>query len=214
MKNIKVVVFDHDDTLVNTFGTKAAEHIYIAKEYYGRTITDEDIRREWGKSLSTVLQNLYNTDNVDQAIEYNKQLHLKYPKIIFNDTARTLQVLKGKGYLLGTVTSTIKFSHDHDLDSLDFPEGIFDYKQTQEDTEVHKPDPRVFDPFKVWLKKQGLAADHVLYIGDGMHDYVAATGAGFHFIGVDTGPTKGNDFRKKGVKSVPHVGHLISEVLV
>jgi phosphoglycolate phosphatase len=214
MKNIKVILFDHDDTLVDTYGTKSAEHIYIAKKYYGRDITEIDIKREWGKSLSTVLKNLYQTDDIEQATEYNKQLHLKYPKVIFDATAKTLSELKSMGYKLGTVTSTIKFSHDHDLETLDFPEGIFEYKQTQEDTDVHKPDPKVFDLVKIWLKDQGLKPEQVLYVGDGMHDFKAASGAGFHFVGVDTGPSEGKDFIKNNVKSVPHIGHLISDILL
>ena len=214
MKDIKVVLFDHDDTLVDTFGNKAAQHMYVAKKYYGRDLTEEDLKREWGKSLHTVLMNLYDTDDIDRAIELSTQHHKEYPKTLFQDTLKTLTELRERGVLLGTLTSTVHESHDYDMQNLGFPEGIFAYTQTQEDTVMHKPDPRVFDPVKAWLKDQGLRPDQVLYVGDSMYDYKAAQEAGLHFVGVDTGPSKGQYFRDNDIRSIPHVGHLITDVLV
>lgn len=50
--HIKVVLFDHDDTLVGTISTKWAEHKFIAKKYYQKELTDDEIRLHWGKPLA------------------------------------------------------------------------------------------------------------------------------------------------------------------
>ena len=41
---IKAVLFDHDDTLVDTIGTKWAQHKFIADKYYAKQLTDEEIK--------------------------------------------------------------------------------------------------------------------------------------------------------------------------
>lgn len=207
-ENIKAVFLDHDDTLVGTIEAKWAHHKHVAETFYGRELTDDDIRPHWGKPLGELVCLLYGTDDREQALAYNTATHEAYPKTLFPATIPTLQRLKAAGLLTGIVTATSSFSFEHDLDLHEIPRDLIDYTQTADNTPFHKPDPRVFDPAIEWLNNRGIAPDEVLYIGDGLHDMRAATGAGFNFLGVETGLVATEEFRQNGGQSIPNIAAL------
>ncbi|WP_414479912.1 HAD family hydrolase, partial [Pseudomonas aeruginosa] len=80
-----------------------------------------------------------------------------------------------------------------------------DYTQTADDTPFHKPDPRVFEPALTWLETQDVRPEEVYYIGDGLHDMKAALGAGFNFLGVETGLVTAEQFAEHNVISIPTI---------
>lgn len=207
--DIKAVLFDHDDTLVGTKEPKWAHHKHVARTHYGKELTDADIIPHWGKPLGELVCLLYGTDDVEQAMANNKSSHADFPKILFEATVPTLERIKRAGKLVGIVTATSRFSFEHDLDQHHMPRRAIDYTQTADDTPYHKPDPRVFDPAIAWLKENDIAPQDVLYIGDGLHDMKAALGAGFNFLGVETGLVTAEQFRDAGVLSIPGVEHLM-----
>lgn len=209
---IKAVLFDHDDTLVGTIDAKWAHHKYVARTHYGKELTDEEIIPHWGKPLKELVCLLYGTADAEQAMAHNMACHENFPKTLFETTIPTLERLKQAGKLIGIITATSRFSLEHDLDSHSIPRDIIDYTQTADDTSYHKPDPRVFDPAITWLKEQGIAPAEVLYVGDGLHDMQAAVGAGFSFLGVETGLVKADQFTAAGTTSIPEIGHLIPQI--
>ena len=200
--HIKVVLFDHDDTLVGTINTKWAEHKFIAKKYYQKELTDEEIRIHWGKPLEELVCLLYGTDDVKQAIAHNVRHHTEFEKELFTATIPTLQRIKDSGRKLGVITATSRLSFEHDIEHHEVPTELLDYTQTADDTPFHKPDPRVFQPTLKWLAQQNIRPEEVLYIGDGLHDMRAAIGAGFHFLGVETGLVSADEFQRVGAKSI------------
>jgi len=208
-QNIKVVLFDHDDTLVGTIGPKWDEHKFIAQTYYDKHLTDAEIREHWGKPLNELVCLLYGTDDAEQAIVYNVTHHEQYPKKLFSHTIPVLTSLHKQGKKIGVITATNRFSFDYDLDSLQIPRELFDFTQTADETSYHKPNPKVFDPMLIWLKDNNIRADEVIYIGDGLHDMKAAIGAGFQFLGVETGLVNKKQFEEVQAISVPTAGHLI-----
>jgi phosphoglycolate phosphatase-like HAD superfamily hydrolase len=206
--HIKMVTFDHDDTLVGTIGTKWEQHKHIARTYYGRELTDNDIKLHWGKPLGEMICLLYGTDDVEQALANNTACHEDFPKELFVATIPTLARIKATGKRLGIVTATSRFSFEHDLDHHQIPRDLLDYTQTADDTAFHKPDSRVFDPFFEWIEARDIKRGEVLYVGDGLHDMKAALGAGFEFIGVETGLVTAEQFKEAGARSIPDVSHL------
>ena len=200
--HIKVVLFDHDDTLVGTINTKWAEHKFIAKKYYQKELTDEEIRIHWGKPLEELVCLLYGTDDVKQAIAHNVRHHTEFEKELFTATIPTLQRIKDSGRKLGVIIATSRLSFEHDIEHHEVPTELLDYTQTADDTPFHKPDPRVFQPTLKWLAQQNIRPEEVLYIGDGLHDMKAAIGAGFHFLGVETGLVSADEFQRVGAKSI------------
>lgn len=207
--HIKVVVFDHDDTLVGTIGPKRQQHKYIAKKHYNKDLTDAEIKMHWGKPFVEMMCLIYGTDDGGQALAYNTACHEDFPKELFAGTVDVLKHMKSKGLMVGVVTATIRFSFEHDLTLHKIPMSLIDYTQTSEDTSFHKPDPKVFEPLQAWLRARSISPNEVLYIGDGLHDMKAALGAGFNFLGVETGLVTSEQFTSAGAKSIPNVAQLL-----
>lgn len=207
-EHIKVVFFDHDDTLVGTMSAKWAQHKLIARTYYGKELTDADIIEHWGKPLHELVCLLYGTDDVEQAIAHNVTHHEAFPKELFTAAIPTLRHIKATGRMTGIITATSRFSFEHDLDLHQIPRELLDYTQTADDTPFHKPDKRVFEPALAWLERARVRPDEVVYIGDGLHDMKAALGAGFSFLGVETGLITAEQFRTEGASSIPDIAYL------
>lgn len=203
--NIKAVLFDHDDTLVGTIVPKWAHHKHVAKRHYGKVLLDEEIRSHWGIPLPELVKVLYGTENVEEALANNALSHEQFPKILFEGTIDLLNGLHRRGIKTGIITATSRFSFEHDLDLHRFPRESIDYTQTADDTQYHKPDPRVFGPAISWLREVAIEPSEVVYIADGLHDMKAARGAGFQFVGVETGLIKVSDFSANGVRSFPTI---------
>jgi phosphoglycolate phosphatase len=208
-EHIRVVFFDHDDTLVGTIGTKWEQHKHVARTFYGKELADAEIQMHWGKPLSELVCLLYGTDDVEQAMAHNTATHEDYPKELFTATIPTLRHIKAAGKLVGIITATSRFSFEHDLTLHQVPRELIDYSQTADDTPFHKPDPRVFKPALEWLDEQQIRPSEVIYIGDGLHDMRAAVGAGFSFLGVETGLVTAAQFKQNGAKSIPTIRELL-----
>jgi phosphoglycolate phosphatase-like HAD superfamily hydrolase len=204
----KVVLFDHDDTLVATLGPKGRQHKYVARNYYGKDLTDEQLRTHWGKPLSTLLGLLYDTDDIETALARNRAEYANFPKELHPHTVPALDYIQNSGRKIGIVTATRRPNLEADLAHLGIPEARFDYLQTEESTPFHKPDPRVFEPAVKWLGGLGIRPGEAVYIGDGLQDMEAALGIGFQFVGVGTGLITPGEFRSRGAKAVNHLGEL------
>jgi len=209
LSGIGAVIFDHDDTLVGSYKAKWAQHKHVAQTWYNKELTDDEIRQHWGKPFRTLIRLLYETEDLDTAFRRMMAVHKAYPKLLLPETIPTLQSVHDSGRLIGVVTATMRFSFEHDLDELGIPRNLLDYTQTEDETEHHKPDKRVFDPAKSWLRAMGVNDSEVLYVGDGLHDYAAASGAGFRFLGVETGLVNQLQFIDAGAVCVSSLGKLL-----
>src|ERR1043165_7200592 len=108
--SVKVVLFDHDDTLVGTIKAKWAQHKYIARTFYGKELTDDELRLHWGKPLTVLMKMLYETDHIDMAMSYNIATRPQFPKQLLKNTIKTLNALRKSGRKLGLVTATTRAS--------------------------------------------------------------------------------------------------------
>ena len=207
-ENIKAVLFDYDDTLVGTVGRKFAQYKHVAKKYYNKDLTEDEVKQHWGKPLGELLRLLYGTDDVEQAIAINTAHDKYFPTELFVASISTLKRVKSAGKLIGIITATSRFNIERDLATHQIPHSLLDYTQTADDTTFHKPDPRVFEPAIVWLASQEVLPNEVIYIGDGLHDMKAALGAGFNFLGVETGLVTAEQFAGNGATSIPKIADL------
>lgn len=95
------------------------------------------------------------------------------------DCTETLRFLKDRGLYLSIVSNI----DDDMLEPLVEREGLhryFDHWTSSEAARSCKPDPKFFD---VTLKKSGLAAERVLFVGDSPeHDIVGANAAGMRSV--------------------------------
>ncbi len=77
-------------------------------------------------------------------------------------------------------------------------EGIY----CNEDCLYKKPDPRTYDELLSDIRKKGdLDLSRIVAVGDHPDDYLAAEGAGFHFVGVLTGVYNREDFARSGLSA-------------
>jgi len=207
--HIRAVVFDFDDTLVATIEAKWSLHKLIAKEIYGKELTDEDIKPHWGKPLRTLIGLLHGEENVDQIMALEGSINRDFPKVIYEDTIAVLKALRQSGKLICLVTAHDRKNLIIDLKSAGIAKSLFDYIQTADDTIYHKPDPRVFKPLKNWLEVKSLKPKQVVYVGDALHDMNAALGAGFEFIGVTTGLVTQAEFTAHNIKPITKLSDLL-----
>lgn len=204
----RAVIFDLDDTLVDCIGPKWLQHKEAAKEFSGLELTDEDLRSVWGMPFKKMVKKLYRTDDFDGALRVIRSISDDYPKIPFPGTTEKLIELGSQGLVLGILTSMSKEGVDRDFTYLPYEEDWFFSVQTEDDTEFHKPDSRVFGPTLERLAEIGLTAADVVYIGDNVFDFQATTGAGIDFIGVATGLTSVSEFNRLGCWAIPSVAEL------
>lgn len=206
---IKAVIFDWDDTLVGTIEGKWAQHKHVAKTFYNRELTDEDLSRYWGKPLTKLVRLLYANDNIEEVMNHLISVDKDFPKVLFDHTLGVVERLRANGRLVALVTAHNSFGLNQDFDDLGIPLGMFDYIQTEDDTSFHKPDPRVFESTIDWLKRKSILPDEAMYIGDGLHDREAAVGASMQFIGVATGLVSVDQFENVGSLAVKSLEDLL-----
>jgi HAD superfamily hydrolase (TIGR01549 family) len=196
---IKAVIFDLDDTLVKTHVVKWAQHKAVARDTYGRELTDEKLREHWGKPFNTLITILHDgADTLENMLAaYAANAHL-FPKELHDATTDTIQMLLERGIKLGIVTATNKVFLLRDLEHLNIPSEQFFFLQAADETDFHKPDPRVFEPILGELERRGISNDETMYVGDALTDWYAARDAGMHFIGVTTGLHTADEFKAAG----------------
>lgn len=206
--HIKAALFDLDDTLVQTIAVKWRQHKFVARKFYGKELTDAELRKHWGKPMQQLVCELYDTDDAEQALANVATCYDDYKKTLFDKSLPYLDLLKSEGVRVGVVTAAHKMAVDKDMSYLPDLRERLEYIQTSSDTDVFKPDPRVFDPAIEWLASLAIAPHETVYVGDAIKDYIAAIGAGFAFVGVETGLVSRHEFAAVGATSVSNIADL------
>ncbi len=181
---IKAVIFDYDDTLVKTIESKWDALRETGKHFYNLEIKDSHIKKFWGLPYQEMLTGvLMNADLFENLNTNYESVRSEFPMLAFPDALNTINILL-EGYKIGILTSSAKKLVIEDLEMLKFPVNKFIKIQTSEDTDVHKPNPKVFEPILEVLKKEGVKKNEIIYIGDSTRDFYAAKHAGIKFYGV------------------------------
>lgn len=211
MNTIKAILFDYDDTLVKTKQIQVKVIQETGRKFYGVELSEEKILEKWGEPFQSLFEFIF--DGVasfeDAARDYKS---IRSPMEVYDGAVETLKTLVTK-FKVGIVTASSYDLVVPDLKTLGFPVNEFFKIQTAEDTTVHKPDPKVFDPILQELKLQNILPNEVVYIGDALRDYQAATGAGLHFIGAAFLPKSEEIFTKVGTPYVNNFKELANIIL-
>lgn len=210
---IKAVIFDFDDTLVNTFETKALALQQTAREVYDYELAIEKIKTHWGKPYHEMLLLLFEgvTDDLNDILKNFEDIREHFPSQLFDNVKETVEQLKEE-VVLGIVTSTSKQLILSDLALIDLSPDNFFYIQTFEDTDFHKPDPKVFEPMFEKLKTKSISKEEIVYVGDGIKDFYAARDAGLQFYGVANAITSKEKFEKEGAHVLSDIKELLNIV--
>lgn len=180
-----VLIFDLDDTLIESFPEYVRLHQRLARDLSWRVPTAAELVH-YGPTWEATLERLWPGAGLDEFMARYETLaddHC-YPAIAGVPTA--LAQLREVGHSLWIVTKRSRRRLAQRMDQAglrrDLFEGIFAY----EDQPASKPDPRCFEP--VWRELGGPAGERALYVGDREDDHIAARAAGLGFVGVRTGP--------------------------
>lgn len=207
---IKAIIFDYDDMLVQTMASKWDALKATGKRFYNLDITDDHIRKFWGKPFREMLEGVLSHADTFENLEQNYlSLHGDFPMRAHANAPLVLAKLM-ETYEVGVLTASSRKLVVDDLTMTGFAVDKMIYIQASEDTDVHKPDPRVFDPMLRHLAAQHIERSRVLYVGDGVKDYEAARDAGLNFIGVTYGTTSRSDFKTAGARTIATLNELLS----
>jgi phosphoglycolate phosphatase-like HAD superfamily hydrolase len=213
-KHYQAIIFDLDDTLVAAGPIKWAHHKAVAKEYFGRDLPDETLARYWGMPFDPMIELLHNhAATAKQLRPAYAATRSRFPKQPFPDAIITVQSFLKSGYYVGVLSAMNRDEVKDDLQQLGLPLTDFFLVQGAEDTTVHKPDPAVFAPALALLARRDIKAENVLYVGDALTDWAAASSAGLGFIGVTTGFTPAEDFARNNVPNLPTISK-VAELLL
>jgi phosphoglycolate phosphatase-like HAD superfamily hydrolase len=208
MTEIQAVIFDLDDTLLKTAQIKWAHHKAVAA-HYGVDLTDEDLARYWGMPFEVMIGHLYHhADTTENMLAANRALEAQFPKAIQEDTLNVLGTLARHGLVTGVVTSLTTDYARKDLALAGVPSEAFLFVQGADVTAYHKPDGRVFEPALAHLGAMAIRRSQVLYVGDALMDYQAATSASLQFVGVATGLVTLEQFKEAGAPALGRLGEL------
>lgn len=205
---IDAVIFDLDDTLLKTRETKYKALKFAGKKFYNLDISTETLDTHWGKPYLEFMGLVF------ESVEHAETISKKYKSIVkqfinkpYSDAISTIDTLLDS-YKVGILTSTSRSIVMYDIKHAGLPVERFVYIQTAEDTNVHKPDPSVFDPMNKIMSKYSIQPDSVLYVGDMLSDYEAAVGAGLHFVAIADRSLPKSTFEEKGICSIDTLSEL------
>ena len=202
MNPIKAIIFDYDDTLVRTREIRYKTIKKIAQTSFNTHIEDTEIDSAWGlpgdsfliklfgKHVSNDIEKLWNIYNEHCAVDPN-QLH--------NGTADFLKEF-AESLKYGILTSSSEKRVGTELSELGLSASLFIDVQTSEHSKVHKPNPIVFEPICRKFENIGINRSAILYVGDTMADFMAATGFGLQFIGMAHTEREKTIFLREGIK--------------
>jgi HAD superfamily hydrolase (TIGR01549 family) len=207
----RAVLFDYDDTLVQTRACKYQAIRTLAERYYGASIASVTIDQHWGVPYETLFTRLFahlDTD-VARVIQRYESLNDEFPIVAYDDAIATLEALLTRELAIGVVTSAgqIVFAQ---MAAVGIPFARFSFVQTARDTAYHKPDPRVFAPALAKLEALGIGAERVTYVGDALSDFRAAEGAGLAFVGIHDRTSEASAFAEAGARSVASLTALLA----
>lgn len=204
------LALDLDDTLLKTYPVKWEQHKAAAERFYGKTLSEDTIRRHWGKPTTELVREYYDADDtIENMVANYRSLDDSFLKSLHEDAVGVLDQLSRRKVFLGLVTNATRDTAIADLSRLGVPINLFNRIQAFDDTQAYKPDPAVFEALLLALARNGIT-DRILYIGDDLTDYSAAQVAGIDFIGVTTGLRTKDEFKRAGVtKTINRLSELL-----
>jgi phosphoglycolate phosphatase-like HAD superfamily hydrolase len=182
--NTKAILFDLDDTLVDT----KKRHFNVVKDFisaYGKTLNFEEylnMRKTNNWSNSQIIKQIYNLNEKDFStfwkINIESRKYLNYDvEIVNNDLLMKLKSKSDYDFILLSLRSNFD-SAEEQFKKFSFS-FLFDKYCFLEHDEIN---PKIEK-----LKYFKNLYQHIIFISDSHADYDAATKAGIEFIGVQSG---------------------------
>jgi phosphoglycolate phosphatase len=209
MKNIKLIIFDLDGTLVDAYPAIISSFNFVMKSLNYPKQEARVIRRAVGWGDENLLKPFINLKDLKKALFLYRQHHkialLRGAKL-FPKVERVLRILKNKGYKLAIASNRpTRFSwiiiRHLKLDK------YFDYVLCADRLKHIKPHPEILNKIRQGFH---LKRSRVLYVGDMTIDAQAARRAKVKTIMVTTGSSTVQEIKKeKPYRIIQRVSDLL-----
>lgn len=197
-------IFDIDGTLIDTERTGVLSLVRTVSELMGVEMPYEEAYGYFGIPSGKVAPLLGYADAERFGARWEDNfVDLSYLMKPFDGVAEVLEAVKSAGRTTGCVTSRSRYEFDKDVHIQGLMKYI-DHVVCAEDSEEHKPSPA---PMFAYFRKASLPSveadpSECIYIGDTMHDFRCAAGAGCDFALAD--------WAGRGLQGIPARYHLTS----
>jgi HAD superfamily hydrolase (TIGR01549 family) len=178
--NFKVIIFDIDGTLIDTFTPSLISLQQALFDTTGKSYTKDELVFHFGIPVEETLDQLKIDKEKQKGIEdkinenfYKMGDHNKF----FDGVKEVIEELDKKGIFMGIVTSQMREEYDTGLKNSDVSKH-FKLVICADDTIKHKPYP---DPLDAFIQKTGYDKKEVIYIGDTNYDKMSAWSANITF---------------------------------
>ncbi|ABZ94657.1 phosphatase [Leptospira biflexa serovar Patoc strain 'Patoc 1 (Ames)'] len=206
---LKAIIFDYDDTLVQTRKTRYKTISNLALEEFKYKINVKEIDAAWGLPADDFLIKLFGKFTSDLNLIW--KLYLEYSikdKNVPHDSSFEFIEKYQKFLNIGIVTSSSEKVVLRELNELNINLDYFFFIQTSDYTNVHKPDPNVFLPINEKLTFNNIQKNEVIYIGDSPSDFYSSTKFGYNFLGIAHDPRYKDFFLNENINFVENFNDL------
>lgn len=189
---IKAVIYDFDDTLIETTGPSSKNLVFALGMYKprnGEIIEIPSVDRVfdvWAPTWKEWLAKCVPGIDVEHFKCFYKSIvdKLPYSYRAFPGALDTLHFTRELGHH-GIISSRTSDHFGKRIDEAGLENTLFDFSFCG----VRKQDdPRALEPGVEYITKRGIKREQIVYVGDHPSDLKAAKSAGIRFIGVLTGP--------------------------
>ena len=178
------VIFDLDDTLIESFPTYARLHQRVAAEL-GLPVPSRQALVAYGATWEDTLAALWPGADLQAFVRRYDEIANDHPYPAIPGAQAALTALRAAGHSLWIVTKRSRRRLHDRLAQARLPAALFDGIFPAESQPHIKPHPACFTP--VW-DALGARAAAAVYVGDRHEDRRAAEAAGIGFYAVLTGP--------------------------
>jgi phosphoglycolate phosphatase len=190
VQSARPLIFDLDDTLIQSFETYVRLHQRVAGEM-GLMVPTAEALIPYAATWEATLLALWPQLDLGSFVERYDLVANDHPYPAVPGAVAALGRLRAAGHSLWIVTKRSRRRLADRLAQAGIAQELFDGIFPAEDQPAVKPDPRCFAP--VWQALGGFSAQ-ALYVGDRAEDRAAAQAAGIGFLAVLTGPEVSSGF--------------------
>jgi HAD superfamily hydrolase (TIGR01509 family) len=184
------LIFDLDDTLIESFPSYVRAHVQCAQTLGWRVPARQELV-EYGPTWHATLARIWPDHDLATFVALYDTLAHAHPYRAVPGAVHALRRLRTEGHRLWVVTKRERLRLPQRLEEAGLPAALFDGIFCNEDVPEPKPSPRCFEPIASVL---GCAPSRPLYVGDRDDDRQAARAAGIEFVAVCTGPEQSLGF--------------------
>jgi len=209
MRNIKLIIFDLDGTLINAYPAIIMSFNYTMRKLKYSTQDSQIIRRAVGWGDGNLLGAFIKKRDLKKALliyrHHHKSSLIKHSHL-FPQAKSLLRLLKNKGYRLAVASNRpTRFSWIL-IRHLKLKK-YFDYVLCADKLKTIKPHPEIL---KRIMQRLAAAASQTLYVGDMVLDAQAGRRAKINTVIVTTGSSSRGEIKKeKPWRIIPKISDLL-----